>query len=72
VVYVPRDHDTDGVFQSQNAPVATLAEGRPVRDPTQSEVLYGTHVKGGALGLLQDTALIETLAHFPRERIPER
>jgi catalase len=24
------------------------------------------------LGLLQDTQLIETLAHFNRERIPER
>jgi catalase len=28
--------------------------------------------QGGALGLLQDTQLIETLAHFSRERIPER
>lgn len=27
---------------------------------------------GGSLGLLQDTQLIETLAHFSRERIPER
>ena len=27
---------------------------------------------GGGLGLLQDTQLIETLAHFSRERIPER
>lgn len=26
----------------------------------------------GGLGLLQDTQLIETLAHFSRERIPER
>ena len=25
-----------------------------------------------ALGLSADTQLIETLAHFPRERIPER
>jgi catalase len=30
------------------------------------------HVKGGGLALLADTQLIETLAHFPRERIPER
>jgi catalase len=29
-------------------------------------------VKGGGLALLADTQLIETLAHFPRERIPER
>jgi catalase len=28
--------------------------------------------RGGGLGLLQDTQLIETLAHFSRERIPER
>lgn len=28
--------------------------------------------EGGGLGLLQDTQLIETLAHFSRERIPER
>lgn len=28
--------------------------------------------QGGSLGLLQDTQLIETLAHFSRERIPER
>lgn len=27
---------------------------------------------GGGLVLLQDTQLIETLAHFSRERIPER
>jgi len=26
----------------------------------------------GGLGLLEDTQLIETLAHFSRERIPER
>jgi len=55
-------------------PVYTLAEGRPVQDPTSSLVLLGDagKVKGGALGLLADTQLIETLAHFPRERIPER
>jgi len=28
------------------------------------------HGNGGGLVLLQDTQLIETLAHFPRERIP--
>lgn len=47
----------------------TLAEGMPVQDPTSSIILKGP--KGG-LGLLADTQLIETLAHFPRERIPER
>lgn len=30
------------------------------------------HYLGGGLALLADTQLIETLAHFPRERIPER
>ncbi|KAK3317963.1 catalase [Apodospora peruviana] len=54
------------------APVYTLAEGRPVQDPTSSVVLRGPHVRGAGLALLEDTQLIETLAHFPRERIPER
>jgi catalase len=52
--------------------VYTLAEGRPVHDPTTSTILSGTTQRGGGLALLQDTQLIETLAHFPRERIPER
>jgi catalase len=54
--------------------VYTLAEGRPVHDPTAALALLGDagKVKGGGLGLLADTQLIETLAHFPRERIPER
>jgi len=43
-----------------------------VHDPTSSTVLRGSHPRGGALALLEDTQLIETLAHFPRERIPER
>lgn len=50
----------------------TLAEGMPVQDPTSSVVLRGPKVRGGGLALLADTQLIETLAHFPRERIPER
>jgi len=60
--------------ENNDPPVYTLAEGCPVRDPTSSMVLLGDagKVKGGALGLLADTQLIETLAHFPRERIPER
>ncbi|RFU30492.1 hypothetical protein B7463_g5863, partial [Scytalidium lignicola] len=60
-----------GAFKSHLNPVATLAEGCPVVDPStvlQVRTSYG----GGGLGLLQDTQLIETLAHFPRERIPER
>ncbi|OLN81709.1 Catalase 2 [Colletotrichum chlorophyti] len=57
---------------STEPPVYTLAEGNPVQDPTSSVVLRGSKVRGGGLALLQDTQLIETLAHFPRERIPER
>ncbi|OAL46505.1 catalase-domain-containing protein [Pyrenochaeta sp. DS3sAY3a] len=53
-------------------PVYTLAEGRPVLDPTSQIVFRGSPLRGGGLALLSDTQLIETLAHFPRERIPER
>ncbi|CAN9245873.1 unnamed protein product [Alternaria alternata] len=58
--------------QNTDAPVYTLAEGRSVQDPTAQTVLRGSPLKGGGLALLSDTQLIETLAHFPRERIPER
>ncbi|KAL1963316.1 hypothetical protein VTN77DRAFT_8437 [Rasamsonia byssochlamydoides] len=51
-------------------PPYTLAEGRPVTDPSSS--LQIPRASGGGLLLLQDTQLIETLAHFNRERIPER
>jgi catalase len=52
--------------------VAHKHVGRPVQDPTAQTVLRGSPLKGGGLALLSDTQLIETLAHFPRERIPER
>ena len=44
--------------------------GQPVRDPSVSTTLpfFG----GGGLTTLGDTLLLETLAHFSRERIPER
>ncbi|KAF3004438.1 hypothetical protein E8E15_001110 [Penicillium rubens] len=49
----------------------TLAEGYPF--PSNSTaVLMRSRQGTGGLGLLQDTQLIETLAHFNRERIPER
>ncbi|KAK0713920.1 catalase-like domain-containing protein [Lasiosphaeria miniovina] len=49
----------------------TLAEGCPYADPaTAQRFSDGSPIKG--LMLLQDTQLIETLAHFSRERIPER
>ncbi|KAI8650942.1 Catalase [Fusarium keratoplasticum] len=51
-------------------PVYTLAEGQPLRDPSVSTTLpiFG----GGGITTLGDTLLLETLAHFSRERIPER
>ncbi|WYZ46145.1 hypothetical protein EsH8_IX_000370 [Colletotrichum jinshuiense] len=51
-------------------PTYTLAEGVPYADPTTAQHFGGNSIKG--LMLLQDTQLIETLAHFSRERIPER
>ncbi|RDW63355.1 catalase [Coleophoma cylindrospora] len=54
-----------------DAPVTTLAEGQPSFDPTSS-VQIRSSPRGGGLVLLQDTQLIETLAHYARERIPER
>ncbi|CAG8902110.1 unnamed protein product [Penicillium egyptiacum] len=48
----------------------TLAEGRPFA--SNSTAVLMRNRQGGGLGLLQDTQLIETLAHFSRERIPER
>ncbi|KAK6544670.1 hypothetical protein TWF694_001358 [Orbilia ellipsospora] len=52
------------------APVYTLAEGVPYASATTAQHFGGNNIKG--LMLLQDTQLIETLAHFSRERIPER
>ncbi|KAJ5974780.1 hypothetical protein N7481_001365 [Penicillium waksmanii] len=48
----------------------TLAEGCPFANSKTAVLMRGR--QGGGLGLLQDTQLIETLAHFSRERIPER
>ncbi|GAD98054.1 catalase, putative, partial [Paecilomyces variotii No. 5] len=48
----------------------TLSEGCPyASNATSVQVRNGS---GGGLVLMQDTQLIETLAHFSRERIPER
>ncbi|TGO58905.1 hypothetical protein BCON_0050g00370 [Botryotinia convoluta] len=55
---------------SPERPVYTLAEGVSIADPTAS-LRLNTFGLGGLM-LLQDTQLIETLAHFSRERIPER
>lgn len=69
------------------APIYTLAEGicphpNLVKTPTEQPIgcpqpNNATSVQlrngsGGGLVLLQDTQLLETLAHFARERIPER
>lgn len=51
-------------------PTYTLAEGCPIADPTTVQHVGGQSIKG--MLLLQDTQLIETLAAFNRERIPER
>ena len=50
--------------------VYTLAEGAPL--PRNDTAVQVRNKHGGGLVLLQDTQLIETLAHFSRERIPER
>ena len=51
-------------------PYYTLAEGVPLpRNDTSSQLLTGS---GGGYLLLTSTQLIENLAHFSRERIPER
>lgn len=50
----------------------SLLVGRPVQDPSAATILRGGQGSRGGLALLEDTQLIETLAHFPRERIPER
>ncbi|KAE8150417.1 catalase-domain-containing protein [Aspergillus avenaceus] len=48
----------------------TLSEGCPYASNSTSVQVRNR--SGGGLALLQDTQLIETLAHFSRERIPER
>ncbi|EPE32951.1 Heme-dependent catalase-like protein [Glarea lozoyensis ATCC 20868] len=57
-------------LNSTATPTYTLAEGGPIGDP--ATVVRLNRSSGGGLVLLQDTQLIETLAHFARERIPER
>lgn len=52
--------------------MSNTSTGRPVQNPSAQTVLRGSPQNGGGLALLSDTQLIETLAHFPRERIPER
>jgi len=56
---------------NEDAPMYTLAEGRPSEDPATT-LQIRSRIGGGGLALLQDTQLLESLAHFSRERIPER
>ncbi|KAH8668125.1 catalase [Tricladium varicosporioides] len=56
-------------LNSKTSPTYTLAEGAPI---ARSDTAVQIRQNGGGLLLLQDTQLIETLAHFARERIPER
>ena len=52
---------------SCSQPVLTLSQGAPVSDTASSQTLG----QNGPV-LLQDVDFIEKLAHFDRERIPER
>jgi len=51
----------------QSGPVYTTSNGRPISYATTSQTVG----KNGPI-LLQDFHLIDLLAHFDRERIPER
>ncbi|KAI1799557.1 catalase [Daldinia bambusicola] len=55
---------------SSETPYYTLAEGQPLeKNDTSTQIRTGS---GGGFVLLTSTQLIENLAHFARERIPER
>ncbi|KAJ4149045.1 catalase A [Fusarium falciforme] len=52
-------------------PLCTLANGQPSENPgSVQQVRYGN--SNGGLIVLSDTQTLEVLAHFARERIPER
>ncbi|KAI1373211.1 catalase [Hypoxylon crocopeplum] len=56
---------------TSETPYYTLAEGQPLpRNDTSDQIRTGGG--GGGFVLLTSTQLIENLAHFSRERIPER
>jgi catalase len=61
------DDKPASTFKYAEKPVYTTSNGCPVQDPEAFQRL-GTN---GPL-LLQDFHLIDLLAHFDRERIPER
>jgi catalase len=57
--------------ENVNLPFYTLAEGQPRARNDTAEQLR-TSGGGGGFVLLTSTQLLENLAHFSRERIPER
>jgi catalase len=56
-----------GTLRYEEKPVYTTSNGCPINDPESSQRVG----QNGPL-LLQDFHLIDLLAHFDRERIPER
>ncbi|KAF1983343.1 catalase-domain-containing protein [Aulographum hederae CBS 113979] len=61
------------MISKSQTPFYTLSEGRPLPSATTHLQVSATSNKTtGGLLTLNNTALIETLAHFSRERIPER
>ncbi|KAL2057745.1 hypothetical protein ABVK25_002129 [Lepraria finkii] len=60
-------NDKPGTFRYEDKPTYTTSNGCPVQDPESSQRVG----QNGPL-LLQDFHLIDLLAHFDRERIPER
>ena len=55
---------------AETSPFYTLAEGQPRhKDDTTEQLRTG---RGGGFLLMTSTQLIENLAHFSRERVPER
>ena len=62
--------DTMAVENGSHDAYYTLTEGQPqLRNDTSEQLRTGS---GGGYVLLTSTQLIENLAHFSRERIPER
>lgn len=61
------DEKNPGTLRYEEKPMYTTSNGCPVQDPESSQRVG----QNGPL-LLQDFHLIDLLAHFDRERIPER
>jgi catalase len=59
------------IFAESSHQCLTPDGGQPSANPSSALQIRAGHGNGG-LSVLCDTQLIETLAHFARERIPER